>query len=101
MLHGEGGEEAAHFVVAELSGRSAADEGLEACHPEAICFQGPARIVAQFNRGFEVSVLSLPGSWARPESGGWRLGLQLRQTGWRAEAGEMLVEGRVPGIGAG
>jgi hypothetical protein len=61
MLDGQGREKAANLLIAELSCRSAMDEGLEPSDPKAIGFEGPAGIIPQLNCTFQVAVFPLPG----------------------------------------
>ncbi len=70
MLDGQGGEEAANLLIAELSGRPAADEGLEPRDPMAIGLEGSAGVIAGFNCTFQVAVFPLPGSGV--QAGCWR-----------------------------
>jgi len=65
VLHGQRGEEAADFLVADLGGGSAADKSLESCDPKPVSSQGFHRVVAQFDSSFEVTVFVLPADGVR------------------------------------
>jgi hypothetical protein len=55
MSHRKVGQEGAHVIPAELTGRSAANESLELSHPKAVGCQGFAGVVPEFDGPFRPS----------------------------------------------
>jgi hypothetical protein len=64
VLDGQRREEAANLLVAEFGSGPAADKGLKSNDPKAVSFEGPPRVIAEFDRTFQVSELLFPGGWA-------------------------------------
>ena len=63
MLDGQEREETANFLVAEFGGGPTAYEGLKACHPKAIGFEGPHGVITHFNGTFQIAEFPFPGRW--------------------------------------